>query len=129
MAKLTPVGALGKWVLAPLALILIGYFLVGPKIGRSTGNDSKDQQSSNGSQSPDPSSPTQPSANQPAAPDVDVTVQKSDGPAPEQVKPRHRPRKVDQKPDVAQKPLTKPDQATPPDEGGSAGSTTAGGQA
>lgn len=133
MAKLTPAGAIGKWVFAPLALILIGYYVVGPRIGKSAGTDPKERQAASSDRPASPSSPAQRSENKSSGPDVAVTVQKTGNSELDQpTKPRrHRSPKGDKKPAVADSkpPTLKPDQASaPPDEGGSAGSTTAGGQ-
>jgi hypothetical protein len=125
MAKLTPAGAIGKWVLAPIALILIGYYLIGPRIGKTAVKPPKSQADTS-TVAPTPSGTE--TDTRPTAPDVNVTVQRADDTPRRR---RHRVAKPDQKPEVAEapKPLHTADQGTtPPDEGGSAGSTTAGGQ-
>jgi len=76
--KLTPAGVFAKWVVAPLILVLIGYFLLGPRIGKSmSAGASATKDAQEGPANADPPTPaTTVSTDQPSSgPDVDVTVQ------------------------------------------------------
>ena len=142
--KLTPAGVFGKWVIAPIALALFGYFVVGPKIGNSDPGKAKDDASSTSGPAnayPD-ASPSPGTKKNGAEPEVDVTVahasesnpNATSQPDPIQqdqtvpvVKKKHHkaPPKDPDDENASPKP---PRPGTPDkDEGGSAGSTTAGG--
>jgi len=135
---MTRAGLIAKWLVAPGILVLLGYFVIGPGLGKVTGTNPK---------SAHPKGDEPPNADPPAraggtadgsekpGPDVTVDVHKTkpdqvsvaeDAPRP----PRRKRHKSDSKPSEQdagasqQKPLVKPPPAA--DDGGSAGSTTAG---
>jgi len=127
-----------KWILVPALLAILGYYVVGPRVGKSKVKPVSDQSApakdsevpavphsehSARSADPNPASPTA------SAPDLDITVHKvarrasSTAETDPEVEPRkHHRRKA--------KPAELPKSRDPiddqQDEGGSAGSTTAG---
>jgi hypothetical protein len=131
--KLTPAGAIGKWLIAPVLLMLIGYFLIGPNIGKPNRVEAKGSPSSKvDSTETDPPTVGKESeaSRQAPAPEVDVTVQKEQETSVATTHPHSRLRQktTPHKPASDDSPhQPKPGaSAQPPDEGGSAGSTTAG---
>ncbi len=123
MAKLTPAGVIGKWVVAPLLLLLLGYFVIGPRIGQVDPKaDSAHESADGGPVNADPPAP--PKAANAAGPDVDVKVEATTHAS----APRRRRKKpstpVQNGEDTMPKPLHSSNPSS--DEGGSAGSTTAG---
>ena|ERR1700733_4908687 len=133
--KLTPAGLIGKWVIAPVALLLIGYFLIGPNIGKVPAPKSTTASVSRGEPSgaEPPNADPPPSNQQAAGPEVRVSAHRlADGANPDQVadtRPTPRRRRHRSEPKPAEK-TPNPAPTTPPpsttDEGGSAGATTAG---
>ena len=142
--KLTPAGVFGKWILAPVVMVLLGYFVVGPRIGKPGATASHDKPSAeSGPPNADPEDDaSSPKKSKSSGPDVDVTVAPAGGHANNQlsepevmhidqglktVKPKHHkfPKKD---PDTGGDPPERSSRPGTPDkdEGGSAGATTAG---
>ncbi len=130
--KLTPIGVFTKWVVAPVAIGLVGYYVVGPRIGGSTSKKTGEA-SDMGPLNVDPptTSTTTPKKKKvEEGPNVEVTVQKetqaatSPDPSDSMPKPIHHKHKKAPKPtdDGSSSQLTSP----PDDQGGSAGASTAG---
>lgn len=138
--KLTPAGVFGKWVLAPVALLLLGYFVVGPRIGKSKNVAHNDPAAESGPANADPQGEaTSPKKSKGSGPEVDVTVSPEGGHSNAEpdvmhvdqglkiVKSKHH--KAPKKdPDPDGDPSDKQARPGTPDkdEGGSAGATTAG---
>jgi len=137
--KLSPFGVFGKWVIAPALMVLLGYYVVGPRIGKTTKPGTiLDSNSTIGPANADPPAEEKTSSAKPhsAGPEVDVTVNPANaGQSGTEVaqatsKPQHRrhkkaaPRDSEGNTQI----LARPGHTGPPseDEGGSAGSTTAG---
>lgn len=141
--KLTPAGVFGKWVLAPLALMLLGYFVVGPRIGKPSKSTLHDRASESVPANADPQGDaSSPEKSTSSGPDVDVTVSPEGSHSNSQisepsvmhidqglkiVKPKHH-KSSKKAPDEGEDPSDKPARPGTPDkdEGGSAGATTAG---
>jgi len=133
---MTKAGLIAKWVIAPVVLALLGYFFVGPNLGKVAGAAPKSPQSTaNEPPNADPPAPSGTTAigTEKPGPDVTVDVHKVDSSATAVAEdaprpPRRKHHKTGPKPaDQADAPKP-PSASTPPtkDEGGSAGSTTAG---
>ena len=136
--RMTKTGWIAKWVVVPGILALLGYFVIGPSLGKVTGTTPKSAQSK-GDEPPnaDPPAKAGATADESKKPGLDVTVDvrkvkpDSTSVADDAPRPRRKKRqKTEGKPSEPdpgtspQKPLAKPHPTN--DEGGSAGSTTAG---
>ena len=129
--KLTPIGVLTKWVVVPVAVGLVGYYVIGPRIGGSVSKKAG-ASSDAGPVNVDPPSPAGTPVKKPVdeGPSVEVSVQKApggDGNAPTESmpKPLHRKRRkpaAKNPEDGSSTQLNTPGE----DQGGSAGATTAG---
>lgn len=133
-AKLTPAGAIGKWIVVPVALLLIGYFLLGPKVGRLGIPALNRLQTVGEPPNADPQPQQATGATQHAlGPEVEITVHKTHAKSGEvathAASAHHRRHKVAAKQESQPaSTVSKPPVGGPPtqDQGGSAGSTTAG---
>jgi len=104
--KRTPIGALTKWVVAPLIVGAVGYYVVGPRIGGSGSSKSTSKTSDLGPENVDPPSPPPSSKKKKTvdeAPNVEVTVEKS--PSEDSSSPEPKPKPVHHK---HKKPVTAP---------------------
>jgi hypothetical protein len=134
--KLTPAGAIGKWVIAPIVLLLIGYFVIGPNLGRSAGKQPKESIPAGGASTPSDAPLASTDSGKdgtPPTPDVDVTVRHGNETdvAVTPPRPRHRNRKSAPKPDEDKTPAETPKSPPPApatDDGSSSGPLTTGGQ-
>ena len=136
-AKLTPAGVIGKWVIVPALVLIFGYYVVGPRAGKAVLGPSKsDQAVANEPPNADPT-PVNPSVaaeQKPSGPDIDVSVHKVKpgstevaATSPKPARKRHKKTAPKDPESPAPADQKKPDSTVPPpDQGGSAGSTTAG---
>jgi len=109
-----------KWLVIPISLAAVGYYFVGPKIGQVAPlADSEKTSQAMAPTHAETDTPTD-STSYPA-PDVTVTK------GPQAVE---RPRRKHKRPTPSDKDATaQPDSKTPPDQGGSGGAATTGGDA
>ena len=128
--RLTPLGVFLKWVLVPVSLGAIGYFLVGPRVDGKVAKEFKDKmnQVTGGKPAEAPaegeSSEEEPEEEQPsskfAPPEVDVTVTALNT-RPTTTRKKRRKRRTPPKETTSE-----PSVAPPPAGGGTAEPTTPG---
>ncbi|CAN5409144.1 hypothetical protein BH11ARM1_BH11ARM1_15580 [soil metagenome] len=134
MATLTPIGIITKWILLPVGLAALGYFVVGPNIGRDALKGVKvpanlqailpTQPGATATNDPTPETVVKPGTDGAAkGPSFDVSVLPVSAPAP---KPRRRrtPRPVTPKPVENAAPATTPASTPPEADPASGGETT-----
>ncbi|MDR3692660.1 MAG: hypothetical protein P4L46_24985 [Fimbriimonas sp.] len=135
--KQSPGLLIGKWIILPILLALLGYFVIGPRIGKVKAKPETQesaQPSSTAMETPQSDPVGHPSTadqteSKPTPPDLDISVQKvshkatSVVAADPETKPKHRHKKHVLAED---QPPTQDDGSQKVDEGGSAGATTAG---
>lgn len=120
--RLSPVGLFTKWVVVPLALAAVGYFIIGPSFGGSASKE-KAAASDLGPPNADPPVDT---AKPKSGPAVDATSDSSssatDDSMPKPIVKKHKKKHAQSNDDGSSSSLD----SNKTDEGGSAGATTSG---
>jgi hypothetical protein len=78
--KLTPAGVIGKWVIVPILVLLIGYFVVGPNVGKTiakTARSARIAKDEPPNADPAPTEGHHAASTSTSGPDVDVRVHRA----------------------------------------------------